>query len=110
MNAPLRHPLSATRPVPTLEARAIAGEGLDVLRALRKAQLSLLSAVPLAAVQQRLSGSALPHGSTWNALERLHNAGLIEARRAYTAASPPLWALTETGWAMVGGKPIWMED
>lgn len=96
--------------VPSPLARAVERSDLDVLAALRAAQLSALRGASLGDVKRRAVRRGVADTEVWFALERLEIAGLVRTTTTGNAASSPcLYWLTDAGWRQVGGKPFGME-
>lgn len=93
--------------IPSPLARAMERSGLDVLAALRAAQLSALRGARLGDVKRRAGRKGVDEKDVWFALERLEIAGLVRTTSTGNVASSPcLYWLTDEGWRQVGGTPF----
>ena len=87
-----------------LADRVWRGGGLDVLRAIARAQINLRPCMtkdvprPSCDISDR---AALPR--------RLAEMGLVSIKAEPKAESAEFYTLTDEGWKFVGGKPVWME-
>lgn len=91
-------PLCVT--VPPLVDRALANGGIDTLRDIARR----LSTVGGTATKENVETQG--DWSKRATFEQLENAGLIEMQRGH--GNLVNITMTEAGWALTGGKPLWM--
>lgn len=101
--------------VGTLEQRALTPAGVDLLEYVAQRQRNLQHTF----LQDALRRLKRRTNETENEILALTNAGFMEAHRFLDAHGPSnnvslsqkrTYRLTDAGWRVVGGKPIWMEN